>query len=141
MVGRYWGKEFNINRLRELAYVNRDGASLKGLANAVETLGFNCRPVSASIPLLAKQKMPAIAHWQGNHYIVIFEITPQYITICDPAIGQRKLTHAEFEQGWTGYCLLLEPTLALKQKQVGKSTDLLQLFQLITPHKVVIAEV
>ena len=30
MVGRYWGREFNINRLRELAYVNRDGASLKG---------------------------------------------------------------------------------------------------------------
>ena len=26
MVGRYWGREFNINRLRELAYVSRDGA-------------------------------------------------------------------------------------------------------------------
>jgi HlyB family type I secretion system ABC transporter len=141
MVGRYWGREFNINRLRELAYVSRDGASLKGLANAVENLGFNCRPVKASLALLANQKMPAIAHWQGNHYIVIFEITPQHIIVCDPAIGQRKLTHAEFIEGWTGYCLLLEPTLALKKQQDGKSTDLLQLFQLVTPHKVVIAEV
>ena len=141
MVGRYWGKEFNINRLRELAYVNRDGASLKGLTNAVEQLGFNCRPVRASLAKLGQQKLPAIAHWQGNHYIVVFEIAPQHIIVGDPAIGQRKLTHTEFERGWTGYCLLLEPTLALKQRKDGKSTDLLQLFQLLAPHKVVISEI
>ncbi len=140
MVGQYWGKDFNINRLRELAYVSRDGASLKGLANAAENLGFNCRPVKASLDRLANQKLPIIAHWDGNHYIVVFEITPQFVTVCDPAVGQRKLTHAEFVTGWTGYCLLVEPTLALK-KAAGKDTNFWQLFQLITPHKVVVAEV
>ena len=140
MVGRYWGREFNINRLRELAYVSRDGASLKGLANAVENLGFNSRPVKASLDRLASQRLPIIAHWEGNHYIVVFEITPQYLIIGDPAIGQKKLTHAEFVKGWTGYCLLMEPTLAL-QKTEGKSTNFWQLFQLVTPHKVVIAEI
>ncbi|WP_310487316.1 peptidase domain-containing ABC transporter [Chamaesiphon sp. VAR_69_metabat_338] len=141
MVGRYWGKELNINRLRELAYVSRDGASLKGLVNAVEKIGFNCRPVKASLARLANQKLPAIAHWQGNHYIVVFEITTEHVIVCDPAIGQRKLTHAEFKQGWTDFCLLLEPTLALAKKVEGKSTDLFQLFQLIAPHKVVIGEI
>jgi ATP-binding cassette, subfamily B, bacterial HlyB/CyaB len=141
MVGRYWGKEFNINRLRELAFVNRDGASLKGLTNAIEQLGFNCRPVRASLTKLSHQKLPAIAHWQGNHYIVVFEITSQHVIVGDPAIGQRKLTHTEFERGWTGYCLLLEPTLALKERKDGKDIDLLQLFQLIAPHKVVIGEI
>jgi ATP-binding cassette, subfamily B, bacterial HlyB/CyaB len=140
MVGRFWGKEFDINRLRELAYVNRDGASLKGLSNAVENLGFNSRPVKASLDRLASQKLPAILHWQGNHYVVVFEITPQYITICDPAIGQRKLTRDEFLQDWTGYCLLLEPTLAL-QKVEGKSTDFWQLFQLVRPHRRIIVEI
>ncbi len=141
MVGRYWGKEFNINRLRELAYVSRDGATLKGLTNAIEQLGFNCRPVRASLTKLGHQKLPAIAHWQGNHYIVVFEIASQHVIVGDPAIGQRKLSHVEFERGWTGYCLLLEPTLALKERKDGKSTDLLQLFQLIAPHKVVIGEI
>jgi ATP-binding cassette, subfamily B, bacterial HlyB/CyaB len=140
MVGQYWGKEFNINRLRELAHVSRDGASLKGLANATENLGFNSRPVKASLDRLAKQKLPVIVHWENNHYVVVFEISPQHVIICDPAIGQRKLTHAEFSQGWTGYCLLIEPTLALKKTE-GKSTDFWQLFQLVTPHKVVIAEI
>ena len=140
MVGRYWGRDFNINRLRELAYVSRDGASLKGLANAVENLGFNSRPVKASLDRLAHQQLPVIAHWEGNHYIVVFEISPQYVIICDPAIGQKKLTHAEFVKGWTGYCLLMEPTLALKNPE-GKSTDFWQLFQLVTPHRVVIGEI
>lgn len=140
MVGQYWGKEFNINRLRDLAHVSRDGASLQGLANATENLGFNSRPVKASFDRFAKQKLPAIAHWKNNHYVVVFEITPQYVIICDPAIGQCKLTHAEFNESWTGYCLLVEPTLALK-KVAGKDTDFWQLFQLLTPHKVVIAEI
>ena len=140
MVGQYWGKDFNINRLRELAHISRDGASLKGLATATETLGFNSRPVKASLDRLSQQKLPAIAHWEGNHYVVVFEISNQHVIICDPAIGQKKLTHAEFSQGWTGYCLLIEPTLALKKTE-GKSTDFWQLFQLMKPHKVVIAEI
>jgi HlyB family type I secretion system ABC transporter len=140
MVGRYWGRDFNINRLRELAYVSRDGASLKGLANAVENLGFNSRPVKASLDRLATQKLPAILHWEGNHYVVVYEITPQYIIICDPAIGQRKLTYPEFNAGWTGFCLLMEPTLAL-QKTEGKSTDLWQLFQLVVPHRTTVVEI
>ncbi len=140
MVGRYWGREFNINRLRELAYVSRDGASLKGLATAVESLGFNSRPVKASFDRLASQQLPAILHWERKHYVVVFEITPQHVIICDPAIGQRKLTHAEFNQSWTGYCLLLEPTLALKQT-TGQSTDFWQLFQLVKPHRTVIVEI
>lgn len=44
MIGRYWGKQFSLNRLRELAKVNRDGTSLQGLATAAETLGFGTRP-------------------------------------------------------------------------------------------------
>jgi HlyB family type I secretion system ABC transporter len=140
MVGRYWGKEFNINRLRELAAVSRDGASLKRLASAAEYLGFNTRPVKASLDRLAGQSLPVIAHWEGNHYIVVFEISPQHIIVGDPAIGQRKLTREEFAKGWTGYCLLMEPTLALK-KVDGKSANIWQLFQLITPHKVVITEI
>ncbi len=140
MVGKYWGKEFNINRLRELAAVSRDGASMDGLVNAAEILGFNSRPVEASLDRLATQQLPAIAHWEGGHYVVVFEISRKHVIMGDPAVGQRKLTHSEFVKDWTGYCLLLSPTLALKKNE-NSSTDFWQLFQLVTPHKVVIAEI
>jgi ATP-binding cassette subfamily B protein len=76
MVSRYWGKRFSVNRLRDIANVDRNGASLRGLSAAAESIGFDTKPVKASLDSLAQQKLPAIAHWEGKHYIVIYEITP-----------------------------------------------------------------
>ena len=40
MVSRYWGKRFSVNRLRDIANVDRNGASLRGLLVAAESLGL-----------------------------------------------------------------------------------------------------
>jgi len=117
MVGRYWGKNLSINRLRDLANVSRSGASMRSLSAAAESLGFATRPVKASLDKFAQQSLPAIAHWQGRHYIVVYEITKKQVIVADPAIGQRQLTIKEFLAGWTGYALLLQPTTSLKKTQ------------------------
>lgn len=140
MVSRYWGKRFSVNRLRDIANVDRNGASLRGLLTAAESLGFATRPVKASLNQLAKQKLPAIAHWEGKHYIVVYEITPKYVIVADPAIGQRALTHAEFQADWTGYTLLLQPTAMLKDAK-ETSTPFWQFFELMKPHSLVMFEV
>ncbi|WP_413199044.1 peptidase domain-containing ABC transporter [Nostoc piscinale] len=140
MVSRYWGKRFSVNRLRDIANVDRNGASLRGLVMAAESLGFNTRPVKASFNQLAKQKLPAIAHWEGKHYIVVYEITPNDVIIGDPAIGQKTLSHSEFKANWTGYALLLQPTAAFKDAKEA-STPFWQFFGLMKPHSLVIVEV
>ncbi|HLO83404.1 MAG TPA: peptidase domain-containing ABC transporter [Nostocaceae cyanobacterium] len=140
MVSRYWGKRFSVNRLREIANVDRNGASLKGLLTAAESLGFAARPVKASLNQLAKQKLPAIAHWEGKHYIVVYEITNKHVIVADPAIGQRTLTHAEFKADWTGYTLLLQPTVLLKEAQEA-STPFWQFFELLKPHSLLLFEI
>ncbi|BAZ07508.1 ABC transporter transmembrane domain-containing protein [Calothrix sp. NIES-3974] len=114
MICQYWGKRFSINMLRNVAEVGRSGASLKSLAAAGEKIGFQTRPVRASLGRLIGEN-PWIAHWQGDHYIVVYQIRGQRITVADPAIGRRVLTVAEFQTGWTGYALLLHPTAALQQ--------------------------
>ncbi|MDY6786155.1 MAG: cysteine peptidase family C39 domain-containing protein, partial [Cyanobacteriota bacterium] len=106
MVARYWGKSFSLNRLRDICNVDRNGASLRGLSAAAESIGFSTRPVKASLDQLALQPLPAIAHWEGKHYIVVYEVTAKQVIVCDPAIGQRTLTHAEFNTDWTNYALL-----------------------------------
>ena len=140
MVSKYWGKHFSVNRIRDIANVDRNGASLRGLLTAAESLGFATRPVKASLKQLAKQKLPAIVHWEGKHYIVVYEITPKYVIVADPAIGQRTLTHKEFNSDWTGYTLLLQPTAMLKETK-ETSTPFWQFFELIKPHSVVMLEV
>ncbi len=140
MVSRYWGKRFSINRLRDIANVDRSGASLRGLSAAAETIGFSTRPVKASLDQLAKQKLPAIVHWEGKHYIVLYEINKRNVIVADPAIGQRTLTHAEFKAKWTGYTLLVQPTVLLKNAK-ETTTPFWQFFELIKPHSVVMLEV
>ena len=140
MVSRYWGKRFSINRLRDIANVDRSGASLRGLSAAAETIGFSTRPVKASLDQLAKQKLPAIVHWEGKHYIVLYEINKRNVIVADPAIGQRTLTHAEFKAKWTGYTLLVQPTVLLKDAK-ETTTPFWQFFELIKPHSVVMLEV
>ncbi len=140
MVGRYWGKNFSINSLRNLANVDRNGSSLQGLAAAAESIGFSTRPVKASFDKLAEQKLPAIVHWEGNHYVVIYEITRKRAVVGDPAIGQRTLTLQEFKAGWTGYALLLQPTVLLREAE-ETSQSFWQFFELAKPHWLVLAEV
>jgi ATP-binding cassette subfamily B protein len=140
MVSRYWGKNFSINRIRDIANVDRNGASLRGLSVAAESLGFNTRPVKASLDRLKQQKLPAIAHWEGKHYIVVYEITKKHVIVADPAIGQRTLTHREFQADWTGYTLMLEPTVLLKDVEEA-TTTFWQFFDLIKPHGLVMLEI
>ncbi|MBF2022102.1 MAG: peptidase domain-containing ABC transporter [Hydrococcus sp. C42_A2020_068] len=109
-ISQYWGKHFSLNSLRNLAGIGRAGASLKGLAKAADSLGYQARPVRASLSRLLEQDFPWIAHWQGDHYIVVDRIKGNRVLVVDPARGKRWLSRGEFLSGWTGYGLLLEPT-------------------------------
>ncbi|HIK04342.1 MAG TPA: peptidase domain-containing ABC transporter [Trichormus sp. M33_DOE_039] len=140
MISRYWGKRFSVNRLRDLANVDRNGASLRGLSVAAESIGFSTRPVKASLDQLAKQNLPAIVHWEGKHYIVVYEITAKNVIVADPAIGQLTLSHREFKANWSGYVLLLQPTAMLKDVK-ETSTPFWQFFELLKPYSLVMLEV
>lgn len=140
MIGEYWGKNFSITELRSIANVDRSGASIKGLIIAAEHLGFAPRPVQADLPTLAKQKLPAIAHWQGNHYVVVYQITRNSVIISDPKIGRRRLTRQEFVQGWAGYTLLLTPTAKFKQTPEAER-NVWKYLELLKPHRLVLLEI
>jgi ATP-binding cassette, subfamily B, bacterial HlyB/CyaB len=140
MVSKYWGKRFSLNLIRELSNVNRDGASLLGITTAAEALGFITKPIKATLKQLSQQALPAIVHWEGKHYIVVYKITRQTVIIGDPAIGQRSLSYQAFEEGWTGYGLLLTPTQSFSDVQEAKTT-LWRFLELLTPHRLVLMEI
>lgn len=140
MVSRYWGKNFSVNKVRDIANVDRNGASLRGLSAAAESVGFSTRPVKASLDQLSKQQLPAIAHWEGKHYIVVYEVTKKQVVIADPAIGQLTLKHREFKAKWTGYALLLQPTAFFKDAK-ETTTPFWQFFELIKPYGLIMSEV
>ena len=135
MICRYWGKRFPLYMLREQANVGRSGASLKNLAIAAENLGLNARPVRASLNRLAEQKNPWIAHWEGIHYVVVYQVTANRVIIADPAIGKRSLSRQEFQDHWTDYALLLEPTEQLHSTEIKKHASLSRYLAALLPYR------
>jgi HlyB family type I secretion system ABC transporter len=140
MVSRYWGKQLSTNHLRELAGVSRSGSTLRGLIQAAEGIGFAARPVKGTLQGLAQQPLPAILHWKGNHYVVVYAVNRKQVFIADPALGRRTLTYAELEAGWAGYTLLLRPTKLFQQNATAKQ-DLWHFVELVKPYKAVLLEV
>jgi ATP-binding cassette, subfamily B, bacterial HlyB/CyaB len=140
MIGLFWGKRLDINQLREQIGVGRSGASLRSLATAAEGIGFQSRPVRASFDRIATQPHPWIAHWQGDHYVVVYKVTPRQVVVADPSLGIRRLKTAEFKKNWTGYALLLDPTPNLKETPESKSS-LWRFLGLLLPYRSTLAQI
>jgi HlyB family type I secretion system ABC transporter len=140
MIALYWGKRFSMNQLRQFANVDRQGASLKGLVMAAEHCGFMARPAKGNLLGMAQQSLPAIALWEGQHYVVVYAINRRFVYVADPAIGQRRLKRSQFERSWNGYALFLQPTQQF-QNTVESQQNIWRFYELIKPHGFVLMEV
>lgn len=110
MVARYYGVRLDLGRLRDLAGCAAEGATLDRLAEAAEASGFTARGMRVAADQLESLELPAIAHWGGGHYVVIYEVKRGRAVIGDPAIGLGRLPIDEARRRFTGALLLLRPT-------------------------------
>jgi ATP-binding cassette subfamily B protein len=142
MISEYWGKKFSLNYLRELAEIGRSGASLKNLAKAAERMGFQTRPVRASLTPLRNQN-PWIAHWQGNHYVAVYRFKNQQVLVADPAAGKRWMSVKTFTENWTGYALILDPTAELYRNHSAehKGIKVKNFVGIVWPYRAAIAQI
>jgi len=121
MLCRHYGINITLGKLRELANVTTQGATLDSLARAGEALGFGARGVQCTFDALAGFELPFIVHWEGYHYTVVYGISKEQVWMADPAVGFRKLSVAEFERGWSGTCLVFTPGQQLVRQEAARS--------------------
>jgi ATP-binding cassette subfamily C protein len=121
-IAKHHGRTFTLNRIREAVGTGQLGTTLLGLRRGAEALGFNARAVKASPEILEKLKqapLPAVIHWKGYHWVVLYGQHGRKYAIADPAVGIRYLSKNELAAGWTnGIMLLLEPDSARFLAQV-----------------------
>ena len=122
MICRYFGRKVSLPRIRQLCHTATDGTSLKAISRAATELGLAARALKISLRNLPLMPLPAIVHWEGNHWIVLYDVDQQFVRVADPASGLRKLPRREFEAKWTGYAALFDYTPAFEQAPEGKPT-------------------
>jgi ATP-binding cassette subfamily B protein len=122
MICRHFGRKVSLARIRQLCHTSHDGTSLKAISHAATELGLAARALKVSLRNLPDIPLPAIVHWEGNHWMVLIDVGPKYVRAADPATGTvRRLTRNEFEQKWTGYTALFDYTIAFDNAPVAPS--------------------
>ena len=101
--------------LRKAGRVGAEGTSLFALSELAETFGFTSDGYQAAYDTLKDLPLPCIAHYRGNHFVVVYKVTETDVWIADPGYGKDKLTREEFEARWNGIVLTVEPTAEVFQ--------------------------
>ena len=142
---KYHNKTFNINRIREAIGTGQLGTSLTGLRRGAENLGFDAVSKRANPEIFNKMKdapLPAIIHWKGYHYVVLYGKQGRKYVIADPGVGIRYVTRQELAQNWTGLTtLLLQPDpLRFAQQPEDKVQGISRFFLRVAPYKLILFE-
>ncbi|BAY22423.1 ABC transporter ATP-binding protein [Calothrix sp. NIES-2100] len=144
-IAKHYGRNFTLNRVREAVGTGARGTTLLGLKRGAEALGFHSRQVKAT-PELIKQlnqaPLPAIIHWKGYHWVVLYGQKGNKYVIADPGVGIRFLTHQELITGWSnGVMLLLLPDESrFYQQESDNIGGLGRYIQRVYPYRFILAQ-
>ncbi len=110
MIMAYHGKYIPLEQMRIETAVSRDGINAAEIMRAAKRMGLECKGFRKEPEKLKDLDMPCIIHWNFNHFVVLEGFKGKNVFLNDPAIGRRKLTWEEFDQGFTGVVLTFKRT-------------------------------
>ncbi|WP_370978238.1 peptidase domain-containing ABC transporter [Agaribacterium sp. ZY112] len=116
MVLSYHGHEIGLHEIRKEHAISIKGATLSQLMAVAEDLKLDTRPLRIDMEALEAIKLPAILHWDLNHFVVITKASKNSITILDPALGERKYSPDYVSKHFTGVALELVPLPSFEKK-------------------------
>ncbi len=124
MILSYYGRRTSVSELRTECGGGRDGLSALHLVNAARHYGLKVRAFSLQHCDLSMVPLPAIVHWEFNHFLVVERWSRKWVRVVDPSGGRKKLTVSEFDSGFTGVVMLLAPDLHFQRRKATTRASL-----------------
>ncbi len=152
MIAKHYGKNFSLQKLRDLSGINRAGVSLLGISEAAEKIGFRANGARLDIELLNEVELPIILHWNKNHFVVLYKIKNGRYYVADPGNGLITYSESELMQYWIGkaydgsldgFGLIITPTPEFYEQQGdgAKQLDLSYLLGYLKPHRALVVQI
>jgi ATP-binding cassette subfamily B protein RaxB len=117
MAASYFGHKVDLNTLRRRYPVSMNGVTLRGLIQIAHHMHLACRPIRFELDDLHELTVPAIVHWDMNHFVVLRSVSRKGIVVHDPAAGVRTYTLEQASQHLTGVALELSRAEGFEQKE------------------------
>ena len=121
MIFGYYGKFIPLEQMRIETGVTRDGCNAANIMRCAKRFGMECHGYNKRLEALKEIPIPCIIHWEFNHFVVYEGMKGNAAYINDPAVGRRKLTWEELDDGFTGVVLTFAPTAAFTKEKKPKS--------------------
>jgi ATP-binding cassette, subfamily B, bacterial CvaB/MchF/RaxB len=128
MIASFHGYQTDLATLRREHAISLKGSTLKSLIDIADAMKLASRPLRVEMAGLKQLRLPAIAHFDFNHFVVITAINVRSITVNDPARGSRQLSLEEFSKHFTGVVLELTPTPGFEKKRVSEPFSVWTMF-------------
>ncbi|MDR0541339.1 MAG: peptidase domain-containing ABC transporter [Dysgonamonadaceae bacterium] len=146
IIAKYYGKYYSLQYLRDLCGITREGVSLLDISYAAEKIGLRTIAIQITLQdLIDKVALPAIVHWNNDHFIVVYKATKNKIYVSDPAKGLVSYTPEQFKEKWYkgdgeyGVLMALEPMANFRQIEAHERIERLKSFENLlgyfTPYK------
>ncbi len=131
MVASAYGKDYPLSYLRSLAHLTREGVSVAGIRDALRAIGMESATFEMTLDQLREKcPLPAILHWEQNHFVVLYDVRRSRWTgrwkygVANPAYGRHTFSEEALSRYWLngakGVVVAMEPTAAFYEKKPVK---------------------
>ena len=124
MISQYHGNRQELSSFRQKFGISTRGMTLQSIMKIADESHFTTRAVKLELEDLHQLQLPAILHWDMQHFVVLTRVTDTTITVNDPAVGERTLTFAQASGHVTGIALEVTPGANFEAKDPGPSLTL-----------------
>ncbi|MFF0815493.1 peptidase domain-containing ABC transporter [Rhodococcus sp. NPDC003318] len=143
MILGHHGHRRSVAEVADAMGAGRDGATALALVQTAREYGLGARGlgVPAEGVRAGAVRLPAVAHWTGNHFVVVERVSSRAVHIVDPARGRRRLTHSEFDADYSGVAVEFDRGAVAPRKRTRRSPWRAEAAVALRPHRRVIAQV
>ncbi|MDG5750248.1 peptidase domain-containing ABC transporter [Qipengyuania sp. XHP0211] len=141
MVANYHGLDIDLGTMRRRYSPSLRGAPLRALINLADQIGLTPRAVKLPLEELGNLHMPAVLHWDMNHYVVLEAVKGGKALIHNPDGRSRWMPLPEVSEHFTGVALELRPSSDFDRKSLRERLNLSQLWQSMTGLKRSLAQI
>ena len=102
MICRHYGMDVSIDHIERICHPSREGVSMLAISESAGHLGLECAAGKITADDLAGIPLPAILHWNQNHFVVLYKVKRDgsRFHIADPAKGKITYGRDEFLSHW-----------------------------------------
>lgn len=137
-IAKFYGSDYSLAHLRELAKTNKEGTTSLGIVKAAKEMSFETRAIQADMSLFEMEDIPYpfIVHVNKEgklqHYYVVYKNIKDHLIIGDPdpTVKVTKMTKERFTSEWTGVAIFLAPAPSYKPHK-DKKNGLMSFLSLI----------